>query len=275
MNLLILTVIILLSVVLFLTMNYLSENKINRIDIILIPNISMIVIASIFTKLKNYMILFLIFYLVIDFIYIFLISKKNLIIDNKNYYIDNIITLMIGLIIYEFFLLKVSYAYVDMEVFKNFIWVMIILYFYNNLNFKSIKLSENEVKTFDSRFKEFVIITYARLKSQYSYLIKTNEDIENLLYSFMIFEIYKKNKNVFFLIKDKIKNKNKYGILNIASDHPLSNEESITIIREKLENKSKRIRNKQNLVDNLIKDNYNNDDYSEIIKILNIIKEFK
>ena len=68
-------------------------------DTILIPNISMILIASIFTKLKDYMILFIIFYLVIDFIYIFLVSKKNLIIDNKNYYINNILTFALGIII--------------------------------------------------------------------------------------------------------------------------------------------------------------------------------
>ena len=275
MNLLILIILIFLSLVLFLTMNYLSEEKINRMDTILIPNISMILLASVFTKLKNYMILFLIFYLVIDFIYIFIISKKNLIIDNKNYYINSILTFILGIIIYQFFLLKVEYAYVNMEVFKNFIWVMIILYFYNKLNLKSIKLEKSEKENFNLRFREFVIINYARLKTKYSYLIKTNEDIENLLYSFMIYEIYKKNTNVISLIKDKILNKNKYNMLNIKSDHKLTIEENIVLMLEKLENKNKRIKNKDEKIDKLIRDNYNKDDYLEIIKILEIIKDFK
>ena len=275
MNLLILIIVIFLSFVLFLSMNYLSDEKINRIDTILIPNISMILLASIFTKLKNYMILFIIFYLVIDFIYIFLISKKNLIIDNKNYYINNILTFALGLIIYEFFLLKVEYAYVNMEVFKNFIWVMIILYFYNKLNLKSIRLEKREQENFDSRFKEFVVITYAKLKNNYHYLIKTNEDIENILYSFMIYETYKKNTNIISSIKDKIKNKNKYGLLNIESDHKLTIEESIVMMLEKLENKNKRIKTKEDKVEKLIKDNYKSDEYKEIIKILDIIKNFK
>ena len=138
MNLLIVFVIILLSLLLFILINYLSDNKISGVDYILIPNISMILFASIFTRLKNYMILFIIFYLVIDFMYVFLISKKELLINIKNYYINNFLTLLLGIIIYQFFLLKVNYAFVDMEVFKNFIWVMIIFYFYNKLNLKSI-----------------------------------------------------------------------------------------------------------------------------------------
>ena len=275
MNLLILIIMIFLSFVLFLSMNYLSDEKINRIDTILIPNISMILLASIFTKLKDYMILFIIFYLVIDFIYIFLISKKSLIIDNKNYYINSILTFILGVIIYEFFLLKVEYSYVNMEVFKNFIWVMIILYFYNKLNLKSIKLEKSEKENFDSRFKEFVVISYAKLKNKYSYLIKTNEDIENLLYSFMIYETYRKKSNVISLIKDKILNKNKYNMLNIKSDHKLTIEENIVLMLEKLENKNKRIKNKNEKIEKLIKDNYGNDEYKEIIKILDIIKNFK
>ena len=252
-------------------MNCLSDSKINRIDTILIPNISMILLASIFTKLKNYMILFIIFYLVIDFIYIFLISKKSLIIDNKNYYINSILTFALGIIIYEFFLLKVEYAYVNMEVFKNFIWVMIILYFYNKLNLKSIKLEESEKENFDLRFKEFVVISYAKLKNKYHYLIKTNEDIENLLYSFLIYDNYRKNTNIISIIKDKISNKK----LNIESDHKLTMEESIVMMLEKLESKNKRIKNKDDRIEKLIKDNYKNDDYKEIIKIFDIIKSFK
>ena len=128
MNLLILLVIMLLSLFLFIGIDYVGENKINKIDTIIIPNVCMIIIASLFTKLKDYMILFIIFYLVIDFIYTFLISKKELLIDTKNYCLTSLMTLIVGTIIYEFFLTKVEYAYVNMEVFKNFIWVMIILY---------------------------------------------------------------------------------------------------------------------------------------------------
>ena len=245
-------------------MNYLSEEKINRVDTILIPNISMIILSSLFTKLKNYMILFLIFYLVLDFVYTFLISKKELLIDTKNYYINSIITLGIGIIIYQFFLTKVEYAYVDMEVFKNFIWVMIIMYFYNKLNIKSIKLEKFETDNYDKYYREFVVVTYAKLKNKYGYLIKSSKEIEDILYSFMINDTLKKNKNIISLIKDRLRTKEK-----------ITMEEYIVTTKEKLENKVKRIRNKQNIVDSLIKDNYkDSSDIENIKKILDIIKEF-
>ena len=267
MNLLTLIIEILLSIVVFLLMNYLSDNKLNKIDNILIPNISMILLASIFVNLKNYMILFLIFYLVLDFIYIFLISNKSLIINKKTYYINSIITLIIGILIYQFFLLQVEYAYVDMEVFKNFIWVLIILYFYNKLNIKSINLEKFDKENKEDYYKEFVIISYAKLKNKYNYLIKTNIDIENVLYSFLVYEGLKKNKNVINLIKDKINNSN--GLF----DKNITIEENIVKLKDKMENKYKRIKN--NKVDILIKDNIlNSNDYKEIIKILEIIKEF-
>ena len=268
MNLLILMAAILLSLIMFLLMNYLNDNKLNRMDTILIPNISMILLSSIFTKLKDYMILFLIFYLVIDFIYVFLISKQYLLINKKNYSINSIFTLGLGIIIYQCFLLQVKSTFVDMEVFKNFIWVLIILYFYNKLNLKSIKLENDDKDNALKYYKEFIIVNYAKLKNKYGYLIKTNVDVENTLYSFMIYEDLKKNKNLFDFIKDNINNKTN------MFDKEITVEENIVKLKEKLENKYKKVKN--NKVDCLIKDNYKSKvDYNEIIKIMDIIKEFK
>ena len=152
-----------------------------------------------------------------------------------------------------------------MEVFKNFIWVMIIMYFYNKLNLKSIKLEKFETDNYDKYFKEFVIVTYAKLKNKYDYLIKTNKDIENILYSFLVFERYKKNKNIISLLNEKVSNKSQKVTI----------EESIVMTKEKLKNKIKRIKNKQNIIDTLIKDNYkDSNDIENINKILDIIKEF-
>jgi len=272
MNLLIVLVELLLSLLMFILMNYLSDNKISKTDTILVPNIAMILLASIFTKLKDYMILFIIFYLVIDFIYIFIISKREMLINIKNYYINTILTLTLGIIIYQFFLLKVKYTFVDMEVFKNFIWVIIILYFSSKLNIKEIKFAKDEEENSLKYFKEFVIVNYAKLKNKYDYLIKSNSDIEDLLYTFMIYEISNNNKNIISLIKNKINNKN--GIMNIESNRKISDEESIVIAKEKLESKYKKIRN-SNKIESLIKDNYSNKEYNDLKNIYDIIVNFK
>ena len=276
MNLLIIIIEFLLAFVLFLIMNILKEKKLNRIDTIVLPNISMILLSSFFPKLKDYMILLLLFYLILDFIYVFLITKQGLFKNEKVYYQNIFLSLVVGLCIYHFFLLKVNYAFVDMDVFKNFIWILIILYFYQKLNIKTINLDKFESDNKDKTYQEYVVVSYAKYKNQYGYLIKTNNLIENLLYSFMIYETYQKSKNYLLLLKDKIKNKKHiYGILNVESDTRLTNEESIVMIKEKLENKLNRSKNKDNLEEKLIKEKYkNNKDIDEIIKILNIINEF-
>ena len=262
MNLLIIIIEFFLSLIIFLLMNYLTEKKINKIDTILIPNISMIILASIFTKLKNYMILYIILYLTIDFIYTFMISKKNMLINKKNYYINSILTLVIAIIIYQFFLLKVKYTYVDMEVFKNFIWILIIIYLYNKLNIKTLNLDKYEKDNYIDNYKDFVIINYVKLKNKYNYLIK-NKDIEDIIYSFIIYEDYNNNKNIINLIKDKINNKT-------------SIEEEIVTIKDKVDSKLKKIKNKDNKQELLIKEQYkNNKDIEEINNILEIISNYK
>lgn len=279
MNLLIIIIELLLGVLFFILMSYLKDRNINRMDSCLLPTIMMILLAAIFTKLKDYMLLFLIFYLIADYIYLFLIIKEEYLIDKKNYFINTIITLLIGVITYQFFLLKVKYAFVDMEVFKNFIWVLIIIYFYNKINLKTIKLTKLDNDNKDSYYKEFVIVNYAKFKNKYSYLIKTNLLVEDILYSFMIYELSKKNKNVILYLKDKYNNNDKYGIMNVDSNHFITDEESIIIVKEMLEEKVKklnRVKNNDEKIIKLIKEKYHNEeDVKSILKILNIIVEFK
>ena len=278
MNLLIIILEFLLAFVLFFIMNLLKNKNINRIDTIIIPNLSMIILASIFPKLKDYMILLIFFYLIFDFIYIFLITKQGLFKNEKVYYINSLLTLLLSFLIYHFFLLKVKYTFVNMEVFKNFIWILIIIYFYQKLNIKSINLDKFENDNKNKNYQEFVIISYAKFKNKYNYLIKTDSLIEDILYSFMIYETYKKSNNYLLYLKDKIKNKNKsYGIMNIETNNKITDEESIVLIKEKLENKYKKIKkNKDNLEEKLIKERYKQINIiKEIENILNIIREFK
>ena len=153
------------------------------------------------------------------------------------------------------------------------------MYFYQKLNIKSINLDKFENENKDKTYQEFVVVSFAKLKNKYGYLIKTDENIEELLYSFMIYEIYKKSHNYPLYLKDKIINKNKsYGIMNIENDIKITDEESIVLIKEKLENKNNKLkRNKdKDIIDKLIKEKYKQKNNIDDIKnILNIIKEFK
>ena len=189
MNLGIIVLEIALAFILFIIMNFLKKKKVSRYDTIILPNIFMIIAAAIIPWFKDYTLPMLIFYLAFDVLYLIVVSKRQILEDEKEYYKTLIITLILGIIIYNFYLLKVENAFLDMEIFKNFIWVLIILYFLKKINIEEIKPKEKVEEDYNKRYQEYVVVCYAKFKNKYAYLIKTKEtDIENLLYSYLIYE---------------------------------------------------------------------------------------
>lgn len=268
---------ILFSILLFVIMQIVKNNNKEESLIYLLPNIYLIIIASIFKELKNYTFIIIVLYLLIDIINEYIISNKETLIDEKAYYKNTLLTFSISLIIYNFYLLKVDDAFVDINQFKNFIWVLIILYFYQILK-RSNKSTKTKKNNYDLRFKEYVILNYAKFKSKYSYLIKTkNKDIENIIYSMLIYENYLNsglNKYV-KRIKNRFYNLNIYGIMQVNSDHFISDEESIVIVKNKIVNKYNKIKNKDDFKALLIKEKYSDKtSIEEIFKILKIIEDF-
>ena len=281
MNLGIISLQILLGFILFLIMYYLKSKKISFQDQIIIPNIYIILLASIIAWFKDYTLLVIIFYLVIDLISFGLDPKKQMKTNVKTYLEISFLTLLVGVLIYSFFLTKVKSAFVDMEIFKNFLWVLIIFYGYQKLSNLELpkKMKDSD---YNLNWQEYVIMFYAKYKNKYHYLIKSkNFLIENLIYSFLIYESY--NHTSFYRTMKKIKNKvfkrnTTYGILEIASDHFITEEESISIFKERLENKEKRLKrtNKQEeILRKLIREKYKETKIiNEIIKIYDLICDF-
>ena len=158
-----------------------------------------------------------------------------------------------------------------MNVFKNFIWLLIILYLLKKLNVKSIKIKEEEVSNFDNRYQEYVIISYAKFKNKYNYLIKSkNKNIEDILYSFLIYEDYCNGKlNIIKrnILNKVLRTKGIYGLIGVESDHFITDEEAIVIMKENLENKEKRIKkdsNEEETIKKIINEKYKETkDYKE------------
>lgn len=122
-------------------------------------------------------------------------------------------------------------------------------------------------------------INYAKFKNKYSYLIKNkNKTIENILYSFIIYENYiNSGLNKYIkMIKYRLNNLNVYGIMQVNSDKYLSDEESIVITKNKVVNKYNKIKNNDiNIIEELIKTKYSDKlVIKEIIKINDIIENF-
>ena len=167
---------VLLAIILFIIMQLVKNKAKEKTLIYLLPNIYLIIVASIFKELKNYTFIIIILYLLFDIINEYIISNKETLIDEKNYYKDTLLTFMISIIVYNFYLLKVEDAFIDMNQFKNFIWVLIILYIYQILKKSKKTNPKKEKNDYDVRFREYVILNYAKFKNKYSYLIKNKKD---------------------------------------------------------------------------------------------------
>ena len=268
---------ILLALLLFIMMEVIKKKTKEDSLIYLFPNIYIILVASIFTSLKNYTLIILILYLLLDIINTYVLSQKESLIEDSIYFKNILITFIIGLIIYNFYLLPVDNAFFNINEFKNFIWVLVILYLYQlfkNSNIKDKKIIKNN---YDKYFQEYVILNYAKFKNRYSYLIKVkNKDIENVLYSMLIYESLVNSGLSKYLkrIRNRINQVNIYGIMNVNSNHFITDEESIVIVKDKLVKKYHHLKKDSNTLE-LIKVKYQDkESIFEINKILKIIEDF-
>ncbi len=268
---------ILLALLLFIMMEVIKNKTKEDSLIYLFPNIYLILVASVFTSLKNYTLIILILYLLFDIINTYVLSQKESLIEDSIYFKNILITFIIGLIIYNFYLLPVDNAFFNINEFKNFIWVLVILYLYQlfkNSNIKDKKIIKNN---YDKHFKEYVILNYAKFKNKYSYLIKVkNKDIENVLYSMLIYEsLVNSGLNKYLKrIRNRINQVNIYGIMNVNSNHFITDEESIVIVKDKLVKKYHHLKKDCNTLE-LIKVKYQDkESILEIKKILKIIEDF-
>ena len=274
MNFMIVIYEILLALLLFIMMEVIKNKTKEDSLIYLFPNIYIILVASIFTSLKNYTLIILILYLLLDIINTYVLSQKESLIEDSIYFKNILITFIIGLIIYNFYLLPVDNAFFNINEFKNFIWILVILYLYQlfkNSNIKDKKIIKNN---YDKHFKEYVILNYAKFKNRYSYLIKVkNKDIENVLYSMLIYEsLVNSGLNKYLKrIRNRINQVNIYGI---NSNHFITDEESIVIVKDKLVKKYYHLKKDSNTLE-LIKVKYQDkESIFEIKKILKIIEDF-
>lgn len=116
----------------------------------------------------------------------------------------------------------------DPKELKEELWLLIIVFLYGVLN--KIQYSRKGV---ESRIRNYIINNYDRLQKKYGSIVDSNlsEDyLKVLVYSIMINENY--NRPVLFrslerVLLGKTKKPHTYGIMQVMSDEPLTDEESV------------------------------------------------
>ena len=274
MNILVLFIQILLVIPLFCILEYFNKKNINIIEKVLIPVCYILIVSGICPELKNNIYFIVIFEVILHEFYNNYF-KEIVTYNKKDYFIEIILSILLSLIVYYYYINKVKYVLPNPQEFRPFIFFLIIIFIYtlikNNIEFKKKEKESN----FIDKKREYVIVEYAKLKNKYYKIVKTsNKDIERLIYSIMIYENY---KNPLVIRKIKLiinrfsnRNKNKYGIMQVESSKELTDEESIKAVLKDIS------KEKEKNIVNIISNRYEDPFYKkDILDIYIELKEFE
>ena len=201
--------------------------------------------------------------------------------DNLRFIYEYVLYIVMSLIINNVFINKVDNIFLGGESLKIVVWILIILYLYQNIKIIDNPVIIEEKPIDNSKYREYIVTNYAKFKNLYNNEIDTdNSLLKNLLYAIMIYEDKKRNKylraidNLFI---GKINKLYKVGIMQVPSKIYLTDVESIKIV----ENKLIKIYNKYLIADELtmvnkiLKDYYKDDlIVNNITYIYNVINNF-
>lgn len=201
--------------------------------------------------------------------------------DNLKFIYEYVLYIVMSLIINNVFINKVDNIFLGGESLKIVVWILIILYLYQNIKIIDNPVIIEEKPIDNSKYREYIVTNYAKFKNLYNNEIDTdNSLLKNLLYAIMIYEDKKRNKylraidNLFI---GKINKLYKVGIMQVPSKIYLTDVESIKIV----ENKLIKIYNKYLIADELtmvnkiLKDYYKDDlIVNNVTYIYNVINNF-
>ena len=276
MNIYTIIIYLIATLILWIILNILEKKKEdNLLEYIIISNIYILVLSSLFKSHSNNIFLIVIFQTITNILYTTYVKERSFI--NNNLY--NIIKYLLNIIIsYMFnilFINKIESIFLSVEETKQIIWILLIGYLYINLKNNQLSKRIEKKKELFYQDNEYIVMQYAKYKNKYSSLITSKyNDINLLMYSIMIYENYHKPKLIRQIDNIKYKffsKKGYFGIMQIESKHPLTDEESIELAIKKLEkiyttNKKEKIN-----IHSLIKKYYKKDNkpIEEIYQVIN------
>ena len=268
------------SLILFFIINYIKMKDKSIKNFLPIILIYIIIISGIIANKDINTNIFLV--VVVEF-FIRLISNllSNDNDDNLRFIYEYVLYIVMSLIINNVFINKVDNIFLGGESLKIVVWILIILYLYQNIKIIDNPVIIEEKPIDNSKYREYIVTNYAKFKNLYNNEIDTdNSLLKNLLYAIMIYEDKKRNKylraidNLFI---GKINKLYKVGIMQVPSKIYLTDVESIKIV----ENKLIKIYNKYLIADELtmvnkiLKDYYKDDlIVNNVTYIYNVINNF-
>ena len=275
------------SIILNVILNKLEKKKKdNLIDYIVISNIYILILSGIFeiyglTNNNDNIFIIILFQVLGKILYLTLIRERTILKNNDYNLKKYLITLGIGYLINILIINKVDNIFPNTETIKLLIWLFIIGYglFYIKKNIDIKVPVDNNVSFYQDR--EYIVMQYAKYKNKYYNLVSSkNETVNKLVYSMMIYENYNKPELIrkIDVLKYRLfHEEGKFGIMQIEKKQPITDDESINIVRSKLERiNSTNIKDKKSdleIAKILIKKYYKKDN-NEVMAIYQEIKKF-
>ena len=257
---------ILLTIPLTFIMITIEKRKDNFLYLIIFPSIYIIVLASIIPFLKNNIFLIPIFEIFFRNFYNSNVIEE--IKNNKNYLISSILSILLAIFTYVYFITKVNNILPTPEELRNIIWIIILFIIYSLIKDKDIK--QNKIKTLDNK-DEYILMQYAKYKNKYN-LKSKKEDINTLIYSLIIYNNYQLPpfyRNIRNYLNHLLNREVRYSSLEVVSPVPMKDEQAIAKVQKELEKKYNTNDNIKNLIDN-----YSKEEQKEIEYIYKTIKKF-
>ena len=264
---------------------YLIKNKfkINNFQSIVFSLLYMLIISGIcskygFNRLNINVFLIFVFEMVFKIIYYSYFLEEDFFVREDNNLVYYGVLIIIGYLLNMYFINKVNYVFLSSEDLRIVTWFIMLLFLYQFFKDNEIfnKVESNNTKRIIN--EQSIYISYAKMKSKYKDDIKyDNKDINNILYSIMIYENFKRPK--FFRNIDNFRYRfdggvKKLGIMQVESNKFVSDVESIEIVYKKIKKLFDKytVKNKSDI--NKILSSYDKENYKDIINIYDKISKF-
>ncbi len=233
-----------LSLALFFILNYFdSREKENNMIHAILPIVYILILAGIFSatdnlKLNDNIFMIVIMELLIRIYYIKSILKQEILMNTKFYVQIYMVAILGSYFLNLIFISKVDIIFPSASEMRMGIWFLVVLFIYLLFkNYLNIQVTEQK-STFISKKKQYAIIQYARLKSEYYRDIKLkNKDLIPLFYAMLVYENYKRPalyRKLDRIIYRFTGAETKMGIMQIKSRSEISDLESIKLAQKKL-----------------------------------------
>lgn len=245
MNLLDLIFYFIFGLILFFILNYLDKSEEeNNIVHAIIPVIYIVLLSGIITALSlpialDNLFFIILFELLIRIYYVRSILRQDELMNTSYYTQIYAVSIVLGYFVNKMFILEVESVFPTVQEMKLMVWFLIIVFLYFTFkNHIHIQVKEQK-KTFPHKKKQYILVQYVKLKTQYHQEIKMKKkEYLPLFYAMMIYTNYQ--RPLFYRKIDQIVyrftgKETKMGIMQIPSRVEIQDRESIRLAVQKLE----------------------------------------